>query len=74
MHAARVRSVTRRLRTVENFVIGWSLRKRSPEDKVKFGKWQRMAASEPSLIAGVISPKHRARVPSIDQAPAVNVE
>ena len=56
-----------RLRTVENAIIGWSLRKRSPDDKVRFGKWQRMAASEPSLIAGVISPKHRSRPQSVEQ-------
>ena len=56
-----------RLRTVEDVIIGWSLRKRSPDDKVRFGKWQRMAASEPSLVAGVISPKHRARPQSVEQ-------
>ena len=50
-----------RLRTVEDVIIGWSLRKRSPDDAEKFAEWQRMAANDPSLIKGVLSPKYRAR-------------
>jgi len=50
-----------RLQEVEDLVIGWSLRKRSPEDAEKFTEWQRMAANDPNLIKGVLSPKYRAR-------------
>ena len=50
-----------RLQEVEDLVIGWALRKRSPDDAEKFAEWQRMAANDPSLIKGVLSPKYRAR-------------
>ena len=56
-----------RLQEVEDLVIGWALRKRSPEDADKFAEWQRMAANDPSLIKGVLSPKYRARKQGRDE-------
>ena len=48
-----------RLQQLEDLVIGWSLRKRSPEDAEVLAEWQRMAATDPSLIKNVLSPKYR---------------